>query len=163
MRRSPRPTTARMLSGVSARQSLCRVACKISVRYHPSHAIQGLPESLLSIPTQRFLARMTPYRPLNLRDQDLRSWTNPIGIPILLSFGDRASTAFPTSTSPASCLRSMHRRCPDERSSPTSAAGQRMGVLSGGRSVATSMGSSPLSGLVMGIRPGDLDPVFCSG
>lgn len=31
-------------------------------------------------------------------------------------------------------------------------------AVSGGRSVATSMGLSPLSGLVMGTRPGDVDP-----
>jgi hypothetical protein len=56
--------TARILSGFTARQSLCRVACKISVRYHPSHAIQGPCERLLPIPTQRFFARTTPPRPL---------------------------------------------------------------------------------------------------
>jgi hypothetical protein len=48
------PLTARMLSGFTARQSLCRVACKISLRYHPSHATQGPSERLLRIPTQQF-------------------------------------------------------------------------------------------------------------
>jgi hypothetical protein len=56
--------TARMLSGFTARQSTCRAACRVSVRYHPSHATQGPSESLLPIPTQRFFARMTPDRPL---------------------------------------------------------------------------------------------------
>ena len=72
-----------MLSGFTARQSTCRVVRRVSLRYHPSHATQGPSESLLPIPTQRFFARMTPYRHLNLRLQDLRSWTNPIGMPIL--------------------------------------------------------------------------------
>jgi acyl-coenzyme A synthetase/AMP-(fatty) acid ligase len=53
------------------------------LRYHPSHATQGPSERLFPIPTQRFFARMTPYRHLNLRLQDLRSCTNPIGMPIL--------------------------------------------------------------------------------
>jgi len=53
-----------MLSSFTARQSLCRVACKISVRYHPPHAIQGPSDGLLRIPTQRFFARTTPIRPL---------------------------------------------------------------------------------------------------
>jgi hypothetical protein len=67
-----------MLSGFTARQSTCRVVRRVSLRYHPSHATQGPSESLLPIPTQRFFARMTPYRHLNLRLQDLRSWTNPL-------------------------------------------------------------------------------------
>ena len=37
-------------------------------------------------------------------------------------------------------------------------AGASMCALVGGRSVATTMGFSPLSGLVMGTRPGELDP-----
>jgi acetate kinase len=37
-------------------------------------------------------------------------------------------------------------------------SGASMCALVGGRSVATTMGFSPLSGLVMGTRPGDLDP-----
>jgi hypothetical protein len=53
-----------MLSGFTARQSTCRVVCRVSLRYHPSHATQGPSESLLPSPTQRFFARMTPDRPL---------------------------------------------------------------------------------------------------
>src|SRR5581483_5117049 len=37
-------------------------------------------------------------------------------------------------------------------------SGASMCALVGGRSVATTMGFSPLSGLVMGTRPGELDP-----
>jgi acetate kinase len=37
-------------------------------------------------------------------------------------------------------------------------SGASMCALAGGRSVATTMGFSPLSGLVMGTRPGELDP-----
>jgi acetate kinase len=37
-------------------------------------------------------------------------------------------------------------------------AGASMCALVGGRSIATTMGFSPLSGLVMGTRPGELDP-----
>ena len=55
------PLTAWMLSGVTARQSTCRVVCRVPFQYPPSHATQGLFDRPLRPPTQRFSTLTTSY------------------------------------------------------------------------------------------------------
>jgi len=72
-----------MLSGFSAQQSACRVVCRVSLRYHPSHATQRPSESLFTDPNPAILRTDDSYPTPYLRLQGPRSWTNPVGIPIL--------------------------------------------------------------------------------
>ena len=72
-----------------------------------------------------------------------------------------ASTARRTATSPTatgSCAASRAKRRTSSRCTSATAARRRRS--SGGDSVDTSMGFTPLEGLVMGTRSGDLDPAI---
>ena len=72
--------------------------------------------------------------------------------------GATASTACPTSTSPARCRRSTRAPRPAARSSRTSATAAACARWSAGRSVASTMGFTAVDGLPMGTRCGSLDP-----
>ncbi len=69
-----------------------------------------------------------------------------------------ASTASPTSSSPSDCMR-WRRRLPAAGSIVAHLGnGASLCALRGGRSMDTTMGFTALDGLVMGTRPGRLDP-----